>query len=212
MKFLKWINEMAVIVPHHVTKIKIQNRKKKLLAGKDYVEIVKQLNNLFRAYHTKFIVKAITSNSAMADENVEAALIFPDLTIEFRANSSFYEFMRIPEWFDYAVNTIEDMIWHELVHHEQILRAQINPKEFKTDNMKLYLSQPNEIMAYAAQISLELKNERLSKDTALRAIRQNKKVLTDHCHAYALYAIFFSEESDVWRRLNKCIFQYIEKW
>jgi len=212
MKFLSWINEMAVIVPHHVTKIKIQNRKKKLLAGKDYVEIVKQLNNLFRAYHTKFIIKAITSNSAMADENVEAALIFPDMTIEFRANSSFYEFMRIPEWFDYAVNTIDDMVGHEEVHKEQVLRAQIDPKEYRTDDIKLYLSQPQEMMAYAFQTVKELKNEGLDRETATKAIRKNKSALTKHCHAYMMYAIFFAINSSVWKQFNKYLFQYIEKY
>ena len=216
MTFVEYLSE-DVVVPQHVTGYSIKLHKKKFLGFNNYTEVVNKLNNLFRrGLKIKFVVGAITPNLSKYEDEQINAKCNNDGTYEFKANSSFYDWLRNEEGFEYAVNHIDSTIGHEVVHRAIRLKSKPHYDNYIDNdvNFKGYLAQTEEMMSYAFNVIKELKTTGLSKEQALKLIQYNKSRLVQllSSDSYKQYVEAFQPNSKTWKQFQKYLFQYIVKY
>lgn len=112
---------------------------------------------------------------------------------------------------NYQFNSFADvflvLIGHELIHRHQAERSRVALKDNDPTKMEEYLSQKEEIMAYAHQAAHELVVA-FGKEAAQKLLGDLKKV-TPWSSALSLYFHHFDYDSSVRKRFLKYVTEYL---
>jgi len=117
------------------------------------------------------------------------------------------------------VKKLIEALEHELIHREQLIRADGKLQGCKlasidADNIDQYLSDKQEIMAYAAEIVTSFRNKGYKDNQIIDMLRSPKKWLTKTVKSRGhleMYMDVFEKDSPVIKRLKKQIIRYLEK-
>jgi len=201
MKFKEYLSEAPI-------RIDLSNLRHRLDKAFNNYNLIDGLNKEFKRDDITF-----SSSNLHGEDDVVNAFTFPEtLEIEVVIGVQLLG-LTDKELMDRLVETLE----HEMVHREQLKRSDgkahsVSMETIDADNVDQYLSDKQEIMAYAIQIVTTLRNENYTDIQIIDMIRRPKnwanKIVKSRSHL-EMYLDVFKKDSYQVKRLKKQMIQYI---
>lgn len=107
------------------------------------------------------------------------------------------------------IEIVEDIIGHEFIHKGQVSKQKIEYKLPNPNDVKLYFSDKNEIMAFSFSIAKDLVRnyQDIEPNELMKKLNDRSKKMTSFYQTYQ--AIKSNVNEDTFKRYNKYIYMYI---
>ena len=197
-----------------------------LIQSKSLTELINQLNRASHSYNIKFTAKQPTDpnpeylSARFRQMGIAGGIATINGGITLFVNHIFLTSLNDEEVKDRLIDSIRSIVAHELTHREQGIRSQGkifqgNPKSYPKlkDKHAEYLSDPQEVMANAQQIIVQLQNQNISTQDIIQALKTNNNAILDHSSKWLEYTDRFktSDHYKVLPRLQKTIVDLLPK-
>lgn len=213
MRFKRFLDE-AVIKPDLSFIKELKSKILDLTKAKSKIWILDSLTKIFANWFISFKVTDKQSrNDILASAGIVSADIIPKepfrITIYCNDMSVFDDREDVE---DYWFPALYEILGHELIHRQQLIRSKIQRKVNFSSNgnfdFKKYYSDKQEIMAFAHETMIYMLSMGLGKEEMLKAISSGlSKIDFINLQEFLEY---FSSNTPEYKLFNKYLYQYIQ--
>jgi hypothetical protein len=187
------------------------------------LEIEEILNKAFSKHNIKFVMgqSGTSDHPKYAEVYISQASIYENLSIVIEYEEGFYLVFDNEDKWKTFVNVVSHIIAHELVHREQIKKIlnRVGNQKLKQVVMQSaekatdYLSQKQEIMSFAQEAVLELKQlgyDNKKIETLLKAPYKNSAPGRGESDIFWMYTEWFLPEDKALKLFLKSCYLYLK--